>query len=290
MSKRSNKKRRPNPALSGASVKNELSATANIPALLSLAQLQDKAAAYMQEKAWEQLLELGRLPLTQIQELDRGKAEIWQLRVLAYGLYPPDVQSIYDLSKDRRAELSQALSSLADKVSEFHKSPEFDLYLETTDWSVRSTVSTFRHLTQACLSVVNIDWLKKFRSKGLNLLHRQSEYDGDDTEDDRQLLASLPDITLALSDVFNFAFSEGSLSEADRALIEFFKLDLDLRMADPWEYSGLTEAILKLPAPDEELVKQTSFSPSYLNDNKLTARSWAFMWELEHCVLICTES
>ena len=60
-----------------------------------LADMQASAPAHVDNKAWAEILALGRVPLTAIHEDDRKEAEVWQLRAKIFGLYPPGVQSIH---------------------------------------------------------------------------------------------------------------------------------------------------------------------------------------------------
>ena len=81
-----------------------------------LADMQASARAHFDNKAWAEILALGRVPLRAIHEDDRKEAEVWQLRLKIVGLYPPGVQSIYDLPTAARKEFDDALEKLAARV------------------------------------------------------------------------------------------------------------------------------------------------------------------------------
>ncbi len=101
-----------------------------------LVDMQATTRAHFDNKAWADILALGRVPLTAIHEDDRKDAEVWQLRATIVGLYPPGVQSIYNLPTAAREEFDAALEQLAARVSALHTLPEFDLYLESKGWSM----------------------------------------------------------------------------------------------------------------------------------------------------------
>ena len=100
---------------------------------------------------------------------------------------------------------------------------------------------------------------------------------------DQQRLAALPDLTLALSEAYAAAEQGGALDEEGRALVNVLRLDLDLMMADPWDYARVVDALLRLPSPSESaLVALAKNESSGSAQRRLTPRAWAFMWMLEH--------
>lgn len=255
---------------------------ASAPQQFRLRELQTLAKQHVNNKAWSELLELSRSPLSAIHEEDRREAEIGLLRARVVGLYPPTTRHIYDLQDDTRAELRLALEQLAQKVETFHALPEFDLYLSMQGWSVEESVAVFKWLTLACMEVSKPDWICQLRARGLHLLSRQAgDYEAPFGES-LELLSTLPDITLVLSEAYAVAESSDTLDDYGRALVTVLKHDLNLRVADAWEYGRLGEALRRLPCPDE---RELASAPSPRTVHKLTPRSWAFMWELEHCSL-----
>lgn len=257
-------------------------ATAKPQQQFSLAELQSLARTHMGNKAWTELVAIGRLPDSAICEDDRKEAEVWQLRVMILGLHPSGVLSIYDLSAEARAALKDALERLADRVEALHTLPEFDLYLATRGWSFEDTVQVFRHLVRGCMEVTNADWIRKLRGRALRLLN-WDESDEERSDSERELVASLPDIHLVLSEAYAAAESSGNLDEEGQSLVRVLKLELDMVMAEPWDYGHVTDSLLRLPSPStRELAAVPREDPRGSPYQHLTPKAWAFMWELEH--------
>ena len=283
MSKKS--KKRPHATAAGADASGVGAAEQVAPPQqhFRLAEMQASAREHVDNKAWAELLALSRLPLSAIHEDDRKSAEVWQLRAKILGLYPPGVRSHYDLSTDARAEFEDALQQLAARVDALHTLPEFNLYLDTQGWSVDDSVQAFQRLTRACMEVTNVDWIRKLRGRALRLLSVQDGMNEDLSDAERQTLSSLPDITLVLSEAYAAAASGGALDEEGRALINVLRHELDLMMADPWDYGRVGDALLRLPGPSEsELAGMPRDESRGGARRQLTPRAWAFKWELEH--------
>ena len=282
MSKKPKKQAQSAAAVTGAAGVSAYEQTA-VPRQFRLTDLQATARDHVDNKAWPELLALGRLPASAIHEEDRMSAEVWQLRAKILGLYPPGVRSRYDLAKDARAEFEDALQQLADRVDALHTLPEFDLYLDTQGWSVDDTVQTFQRLTRACMEVTNVDWIRKLRGRALRLLRVQDGMNEELSDATRQTLSSLPDVTLVLSEAYAAAESGGALDEEGRALVNVLRHELDLMMADAWDHGRVGDALLRLPGPSEsELAALPRDESQGGTQQQLTPRAWAFMWELEH--------
>ena len=249
-----------------------------------LAEMQASARAHLDSKAWAEILALGRVPLTAIHEDDRKSAEVWLLRAKILGLYPPSVRSPYELSREVREEYEGALKQLAARVDAMHTlQPEFDLYLDTLGWSIDNCAQAFRRLSRACMELTNTEWMRKLRGRALRLLRALDGEDEEISAAEQQMLTALPDISLALSEAYAAAEQGGALDEEGRTLVNVLRLDLDLMMADPWDYARVGDALLRLPSPSESalvtLAKDESSGRAQL---RLTPRAWAFMWMLEH--------
>lgn len=217
----------------------------------SLAEMQAAAQAHFNNNAWAEILALGRLPLEAVREEDRKKAEVWLLRVKILGLYPPNVHSLYELTKDAREECEAALRQLADRVEALHTMPtEFERYLETVRWSPADCANAFGRLTRACLEVTNADWLRKLRARGLRMLQFQEDRgDYELSEADQRVLAAMPDVTLVLSEAYAAAESGGALDEESLAMVKVMRHDLDLWMADDCDYRRVGDALFRLAGP-----------------------------------------
>lgn len=250
----------------------------------SLAEMQAAAQTHINNNAWAEILALGRLPLAAVCAEDRKEAEVWQLRAKVLGLYPPGVRSPYDLTKDAREEYEGALQQLADRVEALHTLPyEFELYLDTMGWSLADCANAFQRLTRACMEVTNANWLRKLRTRGLRMLRARDDRGDDElSEADQQALEAMPDITLVLSEAYAAAESGGALDEEGRALVKVLRNELDLQMADAWEYGRVGDALFRLDGPSEKdaAVIQTE-SPRGIKQ-QLTPKAWAFLWDLEH--------
>lgn len=285
MSKKSKKK--PQAIIAVAAAVNAVAVEPDAPPepQFRLADMQASARAHIDNKAWAEILALGRVPLTAIHKDDRKSAEVWLLRAKILGLYPSGIRSPYELAREVREEYEGALKELAGRVEALHTLQlEFDLYLDTLGWSIDDCAQAFRRLSRACMELTNVDWLRKLRGRALMLLRAQEGRRGEEmSAADQETLAALPDLTLALSEAYAAAEQGEALDEEGRALVTVLRLDLDLMMADPWDYGRVGDALLRLPCPSEgtfiALPKDESSGRAQLH---LTPRAWAFMWTLGH--------
>ncbi|MDA8119554.1 MAG: DUF2726 domain-containing protein [Gammaproteobacteria bacterium] len=284
MSKRSKKK--PQAATAGTAAANVIAIEPDTlpPPQFRLAEMQASARTHIDNKAWAEILALGRVPLTAIHEDDRKSAEVWLLRAKIFGLYPPGIRSPYDLAREVREEYEGVLEQLAARVDALHTLlPEFDLYLDTQGWTIDGCAQAVRRLSRACMEVTNVDWLRKLRGRALRLLRAQDGLDEEISAADQATLAVLPDLTLALSEAYAAAEQSGALDEEGRALVNVLRLDLDLMMADALDYARVGDALLRLQSQSEsDLVAMPRDESRGSAQQQLTPRDWAFMWMLEH--------
>ncbi|MCL6091355.1 MAG: hypothetical protein M1435_00150, partial [Actinobacteria bacterium] len=224
MSKRSKKK--PQAATAGTAAANVIAIEPDTlpPPQFRLAEMQASARTHIDNKAWAEILALGRVPLTAIHEDDRKSAEVWLLRAKIFGLYPPGIRSPYDLAREVREEYEGVLEQLAARVDALHTLlPEFDLYLDTQGWTIDGCAQAVRRLSRACMEVTNVDWLRKLRGRALRLLRAQDGLDEEISAADQATLAVLPDLTLALSEAYAAAEQSGALDEEGRALVNVLR-------------------------------------------------------------------
>ncbi|MDO3510590.1 DUF2726 domain-containing protein [Ralstonia pseudosolanacearum] len=281
MSKKSKKKPQATTVVTAEGNFTAVKPNALPPPQFRLAEMQASARIHIDNKAWAEVLTLGQVPLAAIHEDDRKSAEVWLLRVKILGLYPPGVRSPYELTREVRQEYEGALKELATCVDALHTLPEFDLYLDALGWSIDDCAQAVRRLSRACMERTNVDWIRKLRSRALRLVRAQEGADLEVTAAEQQTLASLPDIYLVLSEAYAVAEHDDALDEEGHALIKVLRHDLDLRMAEPWDYARVGDALLRLPCPTEsELMASEEFMASA--HLRLSPRAWAFMWMLEH--------
>lgn len=255
----------------------------NPPRQIRLAEMQASARVLLHNKAWGEILLLSQTPLEAVHEDDRKSAEVWLLRAKIVGLYPPGVGSPYELAKEVREEYQSTLKQLAARVDELHTLPlEFGLYLDTLNWSIDDCAQAVRRLSRACMDQTNVDWLLKLRQRALRLLGIHDGLGDEMSPAEQQTLDALPDLSLALSEAYAAAEEGGSLDEEGQALIRVLRHDLDLRMADPWDYHRVGDALLRLPSPSERDLLAMPRDYSQGPQDRLTSRAWAFMWMLEH--------
>lgn len=284
MTRKSKKKQAASAHADGSATSAESSnASAVAQPLHRLADLESSVREHVDAEDWAKVLEVGRLPMTTVHEEDRAKAAIWLLRVKTLGLHPPGTQSVYNLTKEAREELEQALEELAERVEAFHTLPQFELYLSTRRWTIEDNVHVFNRLARACMEVTNVDWIRQLRGRALRLLDTRDEDDEEVTPEQRALVEALPDVTLLLSEVYAAAEAGGALDEEGRAFIKVLRRDLDLRMADAWDYGRVGDAVFVLPSPSTtDLRGLPRYDPRGSAHQHLTPKAWAFMWELEH--------
>lgn len=284
MSKKSKKRPQATTAVTAAANVIAVERDTLPPPQFRLAEMQASARTHIDNKAWAEILALGRVPLTAIHTDDRKSAEVWLLRAKILGLYPPGVRSPYELEREVRDEYEGALEQLAARVDALHTlQPEFDLYLDTQGWSIDGCAQAVRRLSRACMELKNVDWIRKLRGRALRLLRAQDGLDEEVLAAEQQTLAALPDIFLMLSEAYAAAEQSGALDEEGHALVNVLRLDLDLMMADPWDYARVGDALLRLPCPSEsDLVAMARNESRGSAQQQLTPRAWAFMWMLEH--------
>lgn len=251
---------------------------------LRLDDLRAAAAAHIDNHAWSEIAALGRVPLADIHEDDRKSAEVWLLRAKILGLKPPGSTTHIDfMPKEVREEYIAALKGLAAKVDALHTLPEFNQYLETLGWSVGDRAEAFRRLSRACMEMTNLHWLRELRNRTFGLLRAQENPGDPLSAADQEIMAALPDLTLTLSEAFAAAEQGGALDDEGQAVVKVMRLDLDLMMADAWDYERVGEALLRLPSPTEaEVAGMYTDDSSDGSRLKLTPRAWAFMWMLQH--------
>ncbi|MBS1154444.1 MAG: hypothetical protein H6R07_368 [Proteobacteria bacterium] len=248
-----------------------------------LAEMQASARTHIDNKTWAEILALGRVPLTDIHEDDRKSAEVWLLRAKIFGLCPPGVLSPYELEREAREEYEGALKLLAVRVDALHTLPEFDLYLDTLPWSIDGCAQAVRCLSSACMEMTNVDWIRKLRVRARLLLRALDGLDEEISAAEQQTLSALPDISLTLSEAYTAAELGGALDEEGHALVNVLRLELDLMMADPWDYISVGDALFRLPSPNEsDLVAMDENESRGSARQPFTPRAWAFMWMLEH--------
>lgn len=253
------------------------------PDQFTMANLQASVLTHIDNKAWAEILALGRLPLTAIHKDDREAAKVWLLRAKILGLYPPGIRSPYHLPREAREEYEATLKELAERVDAPHTlQPEFDLYLDTLGWSIDDCSQALHRLSRACMEATNVEWIRKLRGRALRLMQAQESRGEEISADDQQTLAALPDLSSALSEAYAAAEHGGALDEEGRALVNVLKLDLDLRMANPWDYARVGKALLRLPSPSDSDLIAMRREESRGHEDRLTPRAWAFMWMLEH--------
>jgi|GEM_PF-3974497 len=252
MSKKSKKKPKAATAVAVASTVNVIEPDTLPPPQLRLAEMQASARVHLDNKAWGEILSMSQTPLEAVHEDDRESAEVWLLRARIVGLYPPSVRSPYELPSNVREEYEGALEQLATRVDALHTLPlEFDLYLESKGWSIEDCAQAFRRLSRACMELTNVDWLRKLRGRALRLLRVHDGLGDEITPAEQQTLAALPDLSLVLSEAYAAAEQGDALDEEGRALIKVLRHDLDLAMADPWDYARVGDALLRLQSPSE---------------------------------------
>ncbi|ARP86648.1 DUF2726 domain-containing protein [Bordetella genomosp. 9] len=281
MTKKS-KKKRPPPSLIAKS--NVVAVeSAGVPQRWRLAHIQSLARAHIENKAWTDALALAQIPLTAIHEDDRQSAQVWLLRLQILALYPPGVQSRYDLAKEAREELETALKQLAVRVESLHTLPEFDIYIDSLNWSIEDCAQALHRLSRACSEATNIEWLRKLRARALRLLRAQENPGEELTVAEQQALSALANLPLVLSNAYTAAKQSGALDAAGHALVDVLRHELNLIQAGPGNHVSAAEPLLRLQSPSEsELVALPVDESEGAVQQRLTPRGWAFIWMLEY--------
>lgn len=277
-------KKRPK-APSTASVKSNAIAFEphiDTPSKLRLAEIVASVRMHVDNEAWADLLALGRTPVASVHQDDLVDATVFLLRARIWGINPKGVWC-HQLPEQFREEYAAALKQLVVCVEKPHKQPEFDLYLDTLNWSVQDRAQAFGLLSKACREMTNVYWIDRIRVCALRLIDaQQGLYDEELPAADRQVLANLPDISLTLREAYICAEQSGELDEEGRALVRLLLLELDQITAGPQNYARVGEALLGLPCPRESDLVAALMGETSGGQRPLSPRALAFMWMLEH--------
>ncbi|WP_085315017.1 DUF2726 domain-containing protein [Derxia lacustris] len=280
MSKKRKRKSGNSPARGNTPAASSVKAQVAEVVLLRLTELEDAVGEHCDRKEWTEILALSRLPLTAIHEDDREEAQTFLLQLRMYGLWPSSAPW-FSLAKDVQAECREVLQQLADRVEVLHTLPcEFERYLDSLGSSVKERAEVFQRLVRACQDTPTTAWLRRLRSTGLVLLMRCEVDDPELAEQATQALAGLPNVLEVLGQTYSIAESKGTLDDEGRILLRVLRLELDMKMADVWDYGEITQAVRSLPAPSEDAAKALMQQPDDWGDPRLTPNAWAFMWEV----------
>jgi hypothetical protein len=226
------------------------------------------------EARWSDLLTFSTLELDRIVPQDQEQSRVALLRARVKALCPqPHEHPMYKLEREERRQLVAALTQLRPLLTNFHACPEFHFYVHGLGHSAAESVEAFRGLTDACLAEVNFERLELLRMRALHVYgHRNGDLET--SEDERPLYESITSPLGILGDALALA-EQGidSLSELQALHVRLMRLDLDMRLADPWDYAAISQRLQSLPEPAYEW-------DDTLVDGPLTPRSWAFLWEL----------
>lgn len=160
------------------------------------------------------------------------------------------------------------LDQIAAMDDTFYASPEFDFFLQMNAHGPKAALAKYPWLLKACRAMPdNLDFLDRLRGSVFTLM------DQDDWEEESQVdhdeVARLGDMTGALADLIDLAL-ESVVLEEDRIRLTLYRLDLELRTADPWDYPSIVTRVRQLGSPPADEV------------GTLTPDSWAFAWELRY--------
>lgn len=254
------------------------------PARHQLADLQTLAGEYLTGQQWDELVTLGSTPSQDIAGASPTDVEIWLLRVTIAGHTHNRTLAHHHLAPGARELVVQALGKLAQRAAPFHHWPEFELYLDTLDFEVESSAAGFAALHEACRDCPVIDWVLKLRDRALWLLRaRDNESDEDAlTHLQEDLLAGLGDLNAILGTIYEAAQQAcNPEDEQNLLLLKTLRFELELRLAAPWDYSAICERVAQLPSPSEDdLVQLRAADNGSAEQEILTPRDWAFLWEL----------
>jgi hypothetical protein len=253
------------------------------PVLLSLEGLHRKADELAAAQDWDALLALGSTLLSGVAEDSRPAAEValllMQVRARSrdwLGLPPGTTAEV-------KNELRELTRSLAERDERFHLRPEFAVFVDCLGYDFDDCYRGFKVLLRACAEHVNEKWVSRLRGCGLRLMDPYAYFDSVSEEQERQL-EDLPDVDVALSGVLGRLENSEDTPADEKLLATVFRLELATRMADPWDYGQVAEAIRSLPTPSMAAV-QARYTDRDANTtgHHLLPTAWAFLWELKHC-------
>lgn len=265
-----------------AAAENKVAA-AERPALISLEELRQKADELVAAQDWDALLALGKTPPSVVREDSRSAAELPLLLVQVRALTKDRMGLPPGATHDLKNELRDITLAIAKRDERFFGRPEFGVFVDCLGYGFEDCYVGFKVLLRACSAHADLHWVSRLRGCGIRLLDPFRFFE-DITEEQRQLIDGLPEVDVALSEAFARLEGAEDASATDRLLAKVFRLELATRMADPWDYERVAQAIRGLPTPTMAAV-QAAFpdEDSATNGRHLLPCAWAFLWELSQC-------
>jgi DNA-binding Lrp family transcriptional regulator len=242
----------------------------------ALSALRDSAAPFIDACDWKALAALARTPSARVDATDLEQAIPWLARALVLALTRGTVGEVRDLEEGEREELRAALSVLERREPLFHQGPEFDLYLRMLPHTFEATVRAFMRLARARAETPRFDWVCRLRGLALQLMEAD-EFFPDLSPDEMKLRAALPQVDAVLADAYGAVETACDLSEENRLFLKVLRIELETKMAEPWDYDRVVDAIRRLPSPSLDDLRA---SDARQGDRQLTPTAWAFLWEL----------
>lgn len=245
-----------------------------IPALpsVSLGSLHEAALQYLEAEQWDELSQFTSLELDSFIPEERADAENFQLRMRILELAKGEWE-LYLLPQEARDTVTACLQRLADSDSHLHKNSYFlDLYLQAARYTIQDLTKSLSLVLKAHAAAPSLWWAQQLRGVSFQLLWKKQ---GDLSELDaseQAILNGLPDLYSTLQEAYA-RLDDVDLNEYDRLFLRALKLDLESRMAEPWDYDRVAE-----------VAKAISGLPAHLSEEAntgLTPQEWAFMLELQ---------
>lgn len=195
--------------------------------------------------------------------------ELWLARLRVEGLLTqqPENGRIW-VKEEQREPLTPVLDRIAALLGDdFPSSPEFELFLQVHRHGPKGALAKYDWLVKACRARPDRhDFLDTLRGAVLAL----QDQDGYEDEDkvDVDLVEQLGDTTAVLTELIDTALQGASLEE-DRLRLQVYRIDLEFRTAEPWDYAPTAQRARRLGSPRGEPTGGT-----------VTPDSWAFLWQL----------
>lgn len=261
------KKKKVKTPLAGADTSHKQGPQTSAP--VSLEAARKAAHQYIDSEQWDALHQFIALDPRIFGPDDHLEAANFQLRLRVWAAAKGE-RDLCRLPRESQTAIEGWLQTLVDSSTDLHLRPYLaELYFQSMGFSTKKLIAGFQLLVKAHAAFPNLWLALRFRGVCLKLL-RQKEEAWELNDQDAHLLGALPDIYGTLGDCYS-RLDEQENSERDELCVTALKLDLESRMAEPWDYGRVASSIASIPkyVPDET---NLGFTP----------QEWAFMWELQY--------
>jgi len=249
----------------------------------SVKDLKNKTGMCIAAEDWDSLLKLADTPPEKILDADEATARLWLLRTRICAFTKGHPSSMEHLSHDYRDEAKIAVTELSKGCMDFHKLPEFTLFVRLLGYDFDEALYGFEVLASACKEPLEFFWIERFRSvcHRLMFLDEYVNEDGDEVPQAHYVAREgLPGIELVLSQAYARAEEIPDLAPSDFARLRAYQAELLMHIAEPGDADTVCGALSRICAPAVVEAGQDQGEDNNWSREEMSASDWGFLWEL----------